>query len=87
MAATIDAAGIRERLNLKRTDEKLAITVLSGGPGGEREVSLDSGRCVAEALLARGHDVQVEDIALKGLERSLAALDDLDTVALLEKSL
>ncbi|MCA9255716.1 MAG: D-alanine--D-alanine ligase [Phycisphaerales bacterium] len=74
MAATIDAAGIRERLNLKRTDEKLAITVLSGGPGGEREVSLDSGRCVAEALLARGHDVQVEDIApdqLSGLAREV----------------
>jgi hypothetical protein len=31
--------------------------------------------------------MQVENIAMKGLERGLAALDDLDTVALLEKSL
>lgn len=74
MATTFDIAGIRERLNIKRTEEKLAITVLSGGPGGERAVSLDSGRCVAEALLARGHDVQVEDIApdqLSGLARDV----------------
>lgn len=63
MTLIYDIAGVRERFNLKHSDEKLAITVLSGGPGGERDVSLDSGRCVAEALLARGHDVQVEDIA------------------------
>jgi D-alanine-D-alanine ligase len=42
---------------------KLAITVLAGGPSGEHEVSLQSGRCVAEALASRGHDVQIADIA------------------------
>ncbi len=32
--------------------------------------------------------MQVEDIAMKGgVERSLAALEDLDTVAMLQKSL
>ncbi|MCB9853826.1 MAG: D-alanine--D-alanine ligase [Phycisphaerales bacterium] len=74
MAVATDAAGIRERLNLKRSEEKLAITVLSGGPGGEREVSLQSGQCVAAALRSRGHDVQVEDIApdqLSGLAREV----------------
>jgi hypothetical protein len=31
--------------------------------------------------------MQVENIAMEGLRRSVAALDDLDTVSLLEKSL
>lgn len=31
--------------------------------------------------------MQVEDIAMKGVERSLAALEDLDTVAMVQKSL
>lgn len=46
----------------KPTPRKLALTVLAGGPGGEREVSLQSGRCVAEALASLGHDVQMADI-------------------------
>lgn len=74
MTTTFDTIGIRERLNTSRTEQKLAVTVLSGGPSGERDVSLNSGRCVAEALLARGHDVQVEDIApneLAGLAREV----------------
>lgn len=40
---------------------KLAITVLAGGPGGEREVSIESGKAVAEALRSLGHDVYCED--------------------------
>jgi len=40
----------------------LAITVLSGGPSGEREVSLESGQCVADALKLAGHQVYIEDI-------------------------
>src|SRR5215813_4871505 len=40
----------------------LAVTVLSGGPSGEREVSLESGACVADALRSVGHQVYVEDI-------------------------
>lgn len=36
---------------------KLKITVMLGGPGAEREVSLRSGASVAEALRSRGHVV------------------------------
>lgn len=35
----------------------LTIVVLRGGPSAEREVSLVSGRCVADALARRGHRV------------------------------
>jgi D-alanine-D-alanine ligase len=42
--------------------QKLAVTVLSGGPSGEREVSLQSGQAVAAALQSRGHQVYLEDI-------------------------
>ena len=36
---------------------KLKITVMRGGPGAEREVSLSSGAAVAQALRSRGHEV------------------------------
>jgi len=52
-------------------ERKLQITVLSGGPSAEREVSLNSGRAVAEALRSLGHTVQVADI----LPGDLGALD------------
>jgi len=45
------------------TRRTLAITVLSGGPSSEREVSLKSGRAVAAALESLGHHVTVCDIA------------------------
>jgi len=45
--------------------------VLRGGPSAEREVSLESGRAVAEALRRRGHKVFEADIA----PSDLAALD------------
>jgi len=38
------------------------VTVLRGGPGSEREVSLMSGRAVAEALARAGHRVTAADI-------------------------
>ncbi len=41
---------------------RLRVTVLCGGPSAEREVSLQSGRAVADALRRRGHDVFVADI-------------------------
>jgi D-alanine-D-alanine ligase len=44
------------------SQRKLAITVLAGGPGGEREVSLESGKAVAEALKSLGHDVSCGDV-------------------------
>jgi D-alanine-D-alanine ligase len=40
---------------------KLNITVMLGGPGAEREVSLRSGAAVAEALRSLGHEVQEVD--------------------------
>ncbi len=59
-----------EKPSLLRKDH-LDITVLSGGPGGEREVSLQSGRTVAEALSRLGHSVTVSDIS----PDDLSALD------------
>lgn len=44
-------------------DRELAITVLAGGPSGEREISLESGQAVAAALESLGHTVYLEDIA------------------------
>jgi len=46
----------------------LEITVLSGGPSTEREVSLKSGRAVASALVSLGHEVRCTDIAPGALE-------------------
>ena len=46
----------------------LRIAVLSGGDSSEREVSLESGRCVADALQRRGHCVELFDPAIESLE-------------------
>lgn len=58
-----DWGGISKRLS----DEKLAITVLAGGPSREREVSLTSGRAVAAALESLGHAVHLEDVGPENL--------------------
>ena len=42
--------------------EKMKVAVLRGGVGREREVSLESGRCVAEALRQGGLEVVTSDI-------------------------
>lgn len=47
----------------------LRIAVLLGGDSSEREVSLDSGHCVAEALARRGHRVEFVDPAAVALEQ------------------
>jgi D-alanine-D-alanine ligase len=49
----------------------LTITVLAGGPSDEREVSLQSGQAVRDALIRRGHQVTMLDISPK----DLSALD------------
>jgi len=54
-----------------QTQRRLRVTVLCGGPSAEREVSLESGRAVAEALRRRGHEVFVADIG----PQQLSALD------------
>src|SRR5262245_21575792 len=63
------------------TKTALAITVLSGGPSGEREISLESGQCVADALKQAGHQVYVEDINPENLG-ALARQVDVVFVAL-----
>jgi D-alanine-D-alanine ligase len=62
------------RISRPAARQKLAVTVLSGGPSGERDVSLDSGRAVAAALESIGHQVYLEDAApdrLGGLARQV----------------
>ena len=54
---------------------KLKITVLSGGPSSEREVSLKSGQAVANALRSLGHDVTLADVAPDRLEALDAPMD------------
>lgn len=56
----------------------LDIAVLAGGPGMEREVSLNSGKAVNEALLRLGHRAVMRDISpddLSALEPSSGAPD------------
>ena len=43
-------------------NSKLKVAVLSGGIGSERDISIKSGRCVAEALKESGFDVVTADI-------------------------
>jgi len=56
----------------KGAAESLAVTVLMGGPSSEREISLKSGKAVAEALEHMGHNVVRADVGpddLAALER------------------
>lgn len=55
----------------RATAKALRITVLAGGVGPEREVSLQSGQAVAEALRRIGHHVLLRDIQ----PTELSALD------------
>ena len=65
----------------------------AGGPELDRDDLWDRYRqgaqyaYVATLIIAGMGGMQAESIALEGLRRSVAALEDLDTVALLEKSL
>lgn len=54
-----------------QTIRPLRITVLAGGPSTEREVSLVSGKGIADALASLGHQVQMLDIS----PDDLSALD------------
>ena len=51
---------------------KLKIAVLTGGIGSEREISLQSGHCISQALIAGGFDVVTADVQ----PDSLDILDD-----------
>ena len=50
------------------TNKKLKVAVLTGGIGAERDVSIQSGRCVAEALKEAGFRVVTADIRPDNLE-------------------
>ncbi len=76
MAATQTLQGLTT-LFRRKTASKLAITVLAGGPGGEREISLQSGDAVTQALRAAGHEVQQADI---GPDNLAALARDVDCV-------
>jgi D-alanine-D-alanine ligase len=57
---------------LKIENSQLKIGVLAGGIGSERQISIESGRCVAEALRRGGYDVVTSDITPDNLD----TLDD-----------
>jgi len=59
---------IRSNSKLEMERNKLKIAVLAGGIGSEREISLQSGRCVAEALKEAGFEVVTADIRPDNLE-------------------
>lgn len=52
----------------RKAPQALAVTVLSGGPSNEREVSLKSGRAVAGALESVGHKVVICDVSPNDLQ-------------------
>jgi len=54
----------------------MRVAVLRGGVGREREVSMESGRCVAEALAAGGFDVITSDVGPDDL--SVLEVPDVD---------
>lgn len=53
---------------METAGNKLKIAVLAGGIGSEREISLQSGRCVTEALIEAGFEVVKADIRPDNLE-------------------
>lgn len=53
---------------MKTEDSQFKVAVLMGGIGSEREVSIQSGTCVAEALCSAGFDVVTADIAPERLD-------------------
>lgn len=55
--------------------EHLRITLLAGGPGMEREVSLNSGKAVYAALQRLGHEVTIRDAAPDDLSALELATD------------
>ena len=60
--STIVNARLADRPVNPKCLEQLRITVLAGGPGMEREVSLNSGEAVHAALQRLGHHVALRDV-------------------------
>lgn len=53
---------------MKIERSKIKVAVLAGGIGSEREISIQSGRCVAEGLKEAGYEVVTGDIRPDNLE-------------------
>ena len=81
--SSASAGRAKQPANSRAVDEQAVVTgadappsrrivVLAGGPGPEREVSLESGKMVAQALARLGHRVCVRDI----FPDDLSALDE-----------
>jgi aminoglycoside phosphotransferase (APT) family kinase protein len=83
----------RQATERELLDEYRRVRASAGGPDLDRSELWDRYRqgalyaYVAALITAGMGGMQAENIALEGLRRSVAALDDLDTVSLLEKSL
>lgn len=60
------------------------VWVVIGGDSAEREVSLNSGRAVAEGLRSRGHDVELVDVTEILLNKKGSLLNDRPDVAVLQ---
>ena len=60
---------MQRTLPAARRAEPLKVAVLYGGDSPEREISLESGRCVADALATAGHRVSLMDPAEKPIEK------------------
>ena len=59
---------MQRTLPAARQAEPLKVAVLYGGDSPEREISLESGRCVAAALAQAGHRVSLVDPAAEPIE-------------------
>ncbi|MFZ2147928.1 MAG: D-alanine--D-alanine ligase [Sedimentisphaerales bacterium] len=53
---------------MKTENNKLKVAVLMGGIGAERDISIQSGRCVAQALREAGFDVVTADVQPDNLD-------------------
>jgi len=60
--------------------DRMRVAVLMGGDSSEREISLQSGRAVAESLARAGHEVQAVDLPAVGAVLDLEVLRQVDVV-------
>ena len=71
-----------KRLFLKGSNMRRKIAVLMGGASAEREVSLKSGKGIAEALRQKGHEVHEVDLREENIAPVLAVKPELAFIAL-----
>jgi D-alanine-D-alanine ligase len=59
---------MREDVAMKRGTKKMSVLLVAGGDSSERDVSLESGRCVHDALAPLGYRVVLADPARAAIE-------------------